>query len=171
MAIREREIRRRCKRLLRKLDIHPPLHVDELCQRLGEHLGKPIRLIPWALPIPGPFGLWMSRPNEELILYQEETTRVHQDHIILHEVGHIIAGHGDDGDGDFPDIGPDFPSDLTTRGFRRTCYAQDYEHEAELVATVIQEWAVVLDYVTPRSRQDPALDSLHSALTPRWGWR
>lgn len=172
VTVRERELRRHCRQLLRKLDIQPRLRVDELCLRLGEHLNKPIRLIPWALPVPGPFGLWMSRPNEEVIFYQEETTRVHQDHIILHEVGHILADHQDDGDigEDLPDLGPDFPHDLTTRGFRRTCYTEDYEREAELVATIIQEWAVVIDYVTPRTSEDPALGPLRSALNPRWGW-
>lgn len=158
--------------MLQELDIHPPLCVDALCRRLGEHLGKPIRLIPWALPIPGPFGLWMSRPNEEVIFYQEETTRVHQDHIILHELGHIIADHQDDGDvsEDLPNLGPDFPGGWTTRGLRRTCYTEDYEREAELIATIIQEWAVVIDYVTPRASETAALGPLHSALNPRWGW-
>ncbi len=172
MVVRERELRRHCRRLLRKLDIQPPLQVDELCRRLGEHRGKRIRLIPWALPVPGPFGLWMSRPNEEVIFYQEETTRVHQDHIILHEIGHILADHHDDGDlgEDIPDLGPGFPHDLTRRGFRRTCYTEDYEREAELVATIIQEWAVVIDYITPRPPEDPALGPLRSALNPRWGW-
>lgn len=172
MAVRERELRRQCRRLLRELDIRPPLRTDELCRRLGAHWNKPIRLLPWALPVPGPFGLWMSRPNEEVIFYQEETTRVHQDHIILHEIGHILCDHQDDGDagGDLPDLGPDFPHDLTTRGFRRTCYTEDYEREAELVATIIQEWAVVIDYVTPRAPEDPALGPLRSALNPHWGW-
>lgn len=172
MAAREREIRRYCKRILRDLDIQPPLRVDDLCLRLGDHLRKPIRLVPWALPVPGPFGLWMSRLNEHVIFYQEETTRVHQDHIILHEVGHILAYHEDDGDTpeDLPDLSSDFPHDLTTRGFRRTCYTEDYEREAELVATTIQEWAVVIDYVTPRTPEDPALIPLRSALSPRWGW-
>ncbi|MFD9223603.1 hypothetical protein ACFWDI_27210 [Streptomyces sp. NPDC060064] len=172
MVVRERELRRHCKQLLRKLDIQPPLHLDDLCRRLGEHLGKPIRLIPWALPVPGPFGLWMSRPNEEVIFYRAETTRVHQDHIILHEIGHILADHQDDGDpdGEFPDFGPDFPRDLIIRGFRRTCYTKDYEREAELVATIIQEWAMVIDYVSARTPEDPALDPLGAALNPPWGW-
>ncbi|MEU8461175.1 hypothetical protein [Streptomyces sp. NPDC029003] len=146
--------------------------MDELCRKLGQRLNRPVRLIPWALPIPGPFGLWMSRPHEEVIFYQEETTRVHQDHIILHEVGHILAEHEDDGAAgeDFPGLGPDFPPDLITRGFRRTCYTEDYEREAELVATIIQEWAMIIDYVSPRTPEDPDLDPLRSALNPRWGW-
>ncbi|MFD7923602.1 hypothetical protein ACFV3R_30870 [Streptomyces sp. NPDC059740] len=172
MAVRERELRRRCRRLLRELDIEPPLRVEELCRRIGDHRGRPIRLVPWALPIPGPFGLWMSRPHEEVVFYQEETTRVHQDHIILHEIGHILADHQDDNTdaGALPDLGPDFSGDGSSRGFRRTCYAEDYEREAELVATIIQEWAVVIDYVTPRGAEDPELRPLRSALNPRWGW-
>jgi hypothetical protein len=172
VAVREPELRRYCKRLLRQLDIQPPLRVDELCRKLGEHRGKPIRLFPWSLPIPGPFGLWMSRLDEEAIFYQKETTRVHQDHIILHEIGHILADHQDDGNtGEaFPGLGPDYPRDLITRGFRRTCYTDDYEREAELVATIIQEWAVVIDYATPRTSEDTSLGPLRMALNPRWGW-
>lgn len=172
VAVRERELRRSCKHLLRRLDIKPPLVVHELCRRLGELRGTPIRLIPWALPIPGPFGVWMSRPHEECIFYQEETTRLHQDHIILHEVGHILADHRDDGGSaeELPDFGPDHPRDVTPRGFRRTCYTEDYEREAELVATIIQEWAVVIDHATPHTPEDSTLGPLRSALNPRWGW-
>ncbi|QLE70917.1 hypothetical protein FGW37_04220 [Streptomyces rectiverticillatus] len=176
MALRERELRRYCKRLLRRLDIQPPLKVEELCRKLGEHRGKPIRLIPWALPAPGPFGVWISRTDEEHIFYQKETTRVHQDHIILHEIGHILADHQDGGamDEDLSVPGVDYPRDLILRRFRRTYYTEDYEREAELVATIIQEWAVVIDYAAPcaagDAAEDAALGPLRSALNARWGW-
>ncbi|MET8057165.1 hypothetical protein ACWECC_13715 [Streptomyces microflavus] len=174
MAIRERALRRYCKRLLRQLDMQPPLRVDELCLRLGQHRGKPIRLIPWDLPVPGPLGVWVSRTDEENIFYQRKTTRVHQDHIILHEVGHILADHEDHSDTQEELLGlggPDYPRNLITRKLRRTYYTEDYEREAELVATIIQEWAVVIDHTTARSSEDPALDPLRSALGSRWGWR
>ncbi|GAA1145247.1 MULTISPECIES: hypothetical protein [Streptomyces violaceusniger group] len=172
MAIRERELRRYCKRLLRRLDIQPPLRVEELCQRLGQHRGKPIRLIPWDLPVPGPFGVWISRPDEDGIFYQRKTSRVHQDHIILHEIGHILADHQDGGgaEEDALALGPDHPRKLITRRFNRAYYTEDYEREAELVATIIQEWAVVIDYATPRTAEDSTLDPLSSALSARWGW-
>ncbi|WP_395570346.1 hypothetical protein [Streptomyces sp. BK79] len=172
MAIRERELRRYCKRLLRRLDIQPPVCVEELCLRLGRHRGKPIRLIPWDLPVPGPFGVWISRPDEDHIFYQRRTTRVHQDHIILHEIGHILADHRDDGtveeDVLFP--GLDHPPQLITGRFHRASYAEDYEREAELVATIIQEWAVVIGHATPRATEDSALAPLRSALSARWEW-
>ncbi|MFJ4321074.1 hypothetical protein ACIP46_38225 [Streptomyces lavendulae] len=171
MPVRERRLRRSCRRLLRKLDIQPPLRVEDLCRKLGEFRGKPIQLIPWELPMPGPFGIWMSRPSEDSIFYQKETTRLHQDHIILHEIGHILSEHSDDStDGGVPDLGPDFPRDLFSRGFRRTCYAEDYEREAELIATIIQEWTVVLGSVTGGTQDSSELSALNSALNPRWGW-
>ncbi|GAA0896580.1 MULTISPECIES: hypothetical protein [Streptomyces violaceusniger group] len=114
----------------------------------------------------------MSRPGEDALFYQKETTRVHQDHIILHEVGHILADHQDSGNlgEENPGPGTDDPSTLITRELRRTCYTEDYEREAELVATIIQEWAVVIDYITPRTPEVDSLGPLRSALNPRWGW-
>ncbi|MFF2348147.1 hypothetical protein ACFVVL_00065 [Kitasatospora sp. NPDC058115] len=175
MSVRERDLRRSCKRLLRKLEIQPPLRVDELCRRLGEYRGKPIRLIPWPLPVPGPFGVWMSRDDDDCIFYQQETTRVHQDHIILHEIGHLLADHQDDGTGAgaaaaaFPDLGPEYPWEHRRRGFLRTCYDEDNEREAELVATILQEWAVVTGDLAPRGPQATAPGVLRSALGSRWG--
>ncbi|MFJ9691359.1 hypothetical protein [Kitasatospora sp. NPDC101183] len=171
MPVSERRLRRYCRQLLRRLDIQPPFQVEDLCQKLGEFRGKPIQLIPWELPMPGPFGIWMSRPSEDNIFYQKETTRLHQDHIILHEIGHILSEHADGSiGGRIPDLGPDFPRDLLSRGFRRTCYTEDYEREAELIATIIQEWAVVVGSVADRTLERSAVSALHSALNPRWGW-
>jgi hypothetical protein len=34
--MKERELRKRCRRLLNQLDIDPPLDVGVLCERLGE---------------------------------------------------------------------------------------------------------------------------------------
>ena len=172
VAVRERQLRRYCRRLLRHLDIRPPLDVHELCARLGEHRGKPINLIPWELPIPGPSGVWLSQPDVENIFYQQETSRIHQDHIILHEIGHILADHHNDpiAADVFSDPGPDCPEFLLGQGVHRTSYSEDYEYEAELVATMIQEWAVVMNYVTPCPPEDPTLHPLRSALNPRLGW-
>ncbi|MBE1598817.1 MULTISPECIES: ImmA/IrrE family metallo-endopeptidase [Streptomyces] len=172
MAVRERQLRRYCRRLLRHLDIRPPLDVHELCKKIGQYRGKEIRLIPWELPIPGPSGVWLSQPGAETIFYQRETSSLHQDHIILHEIGHILADHENDliTADVFSDPGPDFPELLLNQGFQRTSYSEDYEYEAELVATIIQEWAVVMAYVTPCPPEDPALHPLRSALNPRLGW-
>ena len=65
--MRERDLRRRCRRLLTELDIRPPLDVSELCRRVGETRGKPIRLVPHAIPVPGPFGVWITTDAADYI--------------------------------------------------------------------------------------------------------
>src|SRR5437764_2594450 len=96
----ERQLRRQCRRLLGKLDVRPPLDVAALCTRLGEVRGKPIRLVAHPIPVPGPFGAWISTAKADYILYQTETSKLHQDHIIVHELGHILAGHQSDDEDD-----------------------------------------------------------------------
>lgn len=171
-AVRERELRRRCRRDLRALGIEPPLQVDLFCQRLGERRGRPIRLVSYSLPVPGPFGLWLATQSTDYILYQAKTTRVHQDHIILHEIGHILAEHRSDDDDDeyWQQMMPDLSRETIRRALGRTHYDSEQEQEAELVATIIMEWASVLDYGTSRRSAEPAVRRLQDALGDRQGW-
>lgn len=178
--MRERELRRRCRKLLNELDIRPPLDVDELCRRVGTQRGKPIRPVAHPIPVPGPFGAWITTSTADYILYQRETSRAHQDHIILHELGHILAGHRSDEDDDallgqlnaddapqFPDLAPE----AVRRALGRTSYDSEQEREAETVATIILEWASVLASVgPPPDSTDATAQRMGSALTDRLGW-
>ncbi|WP_216210843.1 hypothetical protein [Amycolatopsis aidingensis] len=182
--MRERELRRRCRRLLKELDIRPPLDVAELCRRVGQQRGKPIRLIPHPIPVPGPFGVWVTTPRADYILYQQETSKAHQGHIILHELGHILAGHHSDQLDDslltelYPDPErddlssryPDLAPEAVRSALRRTSYDTEHEREAETVATIILEWASVLDRVAPPSSQEAAAQRMETALGDRLGW-
>lgn len=170
--LREREIRRRCKRELRALGIRPPLDVELLCRRLGERRGKPIRLVSYPIPVPGPFGLWLSTESSDYILYQQETTRSHQEHIILHEVGHILADHASDESDDsvWRDLLGNIPPDAIRRALRRSSYDEEHEREAELAATIILEWASVVDNVVPTRSVNAGLQDIQDALGDRQGW-
>ncbi|MCS0635847.1 hypothetical protein NX801_09235 [Streptomyces sp. LP05-1] len=150
----------------------PPLHVRELCRLLGDYRGRPIQLVPYALPAPGPFGLWIATDTVDLIFYQQETSPLHQDHIILHEVGHILADDTSDEDDPvvWQSLLPALSYDAIRRALRRTAYEDEREREAELIATTILEWSTVLSHVTPRDPEDTALGPLRFALHPRWGW-
>lgn len=175
--MRERELRRRCRRLLNELDIRPPLDVHELCRRVGQRRGRPIRPVAHPIPVPGPFGAWIATDTADYILYQQETSKAHQGHIILHELGHILAGHRSDEDddallgetlqGQYPDLAPD----AVRRALRRTSYDTEHEREAETVATIILEWASVLDSVgPPAASSGEAAQRMGTALTDRLGW-
>ncbi|GAB3435088.1 hypothetical protein [Actinophytocola sediminis] len=174
--MRERELRRRCRKLLNELDIRPPLDVHELCRRVGAQRGKPIRPVAHPMPVPGPFGAWITTDTADYVFYQQATSRAHQAHIVLHELGHILAGHrgaeddallGDSVTGQFPDLAPE----AVRRALGRTSYDSEQEREAETVATIILEWASVLDSVGPSAASsDAAARRMGTALTDRLGW-
>lgn len=169
----ERELRRRCRGLLRELDVQPPLDVHEFCARLAVVRDRPIRLVPYPLWADGPFGLWFKGRTTDFIVYQEHTTGPHQRHIILHEVGHILADHPSDDDAD--DLREVFGlSDgqlpRVSGGLRyRTAYDRREEHEAETIATIILEWAAVLDAARIPPSSGP-VDGVDAALSDRLGW-
>lgn len=130
--------------------------------------------MPYALPVPGPYGAWIATATADYVLYQQKTTKPHQDHIILHEVGHILAGHrtGEDHHDEalwqqeMPDISPG----TIRRALRRTSYEAAEEREAELIATIVLGWASVLDHVAPQSASEPSLQRIQTALGDRRGW-
>jgi hypothetical protein len=170
--VRERELRRRCRRLLNELDIRPPLDVTELCRRLGTQRGKPIRLVEHPIPIPGPFGVWIATETADYILYQQHTSKSHQDHIVLHEIGHMIAGHqGEEHENQaIEQLLPGMQPAAVRRSLLRTSYDNEHELEAETVATIILEWASVLDRVVGRASTDAVAERMGSALGDRLGW-
>ncbi|HVK19995.1 MAG TPA: hypothetical protein VM677_01405 [Actinokineospora sp.] len=179
----ERDLRRRCRRMLRDLGIRPPLDVEELCRRVGDQRGREIKLLAYPLTVPGPFGVWIASQKADYVFYQEATSKIHQRHIILHELGHIIAGHESDGAGvdtlgqaiprnqdgglrQFPDLGPE----AVRKAQLRTCYDTASEREAESVATIILEWASVIDRMAPMASSTTATRRMESALGDHLGW-
>lgn len=156
----EARLRRRLRGELAALGIEGPTDMADVCARLGRRRGKPIRLVAYPLEVPGPFGLWLNTPSADYILYQAETTRVHQEHIIAHELGHLLAGHSSNEQDDavWRELMPDIPPDVIRRALRRTSYDTDDEREAETVATILLEAAVVVESVarpglSPRARR------------------
>lgn len=154
----EWKLRKRLRRELASLGIDGPTDMADVCGRLGRQRGRPIRLVPFPLEVPGPFGLWVSTRSSDCILYQAETTKVHQEHIIAHEVGHILAGHQSD---EFDDeiwrqIMPDISPVVIRRLLQRTHYDTVEEREAETVATILLERAAVAGSVTVPGRSGRA---------------
>ena len=71
----------------------PPIEARELCRLVGAHLGKPIDVAGRPIPTASGAGAAMAVGEGYLVLYQAATDRVHQAHIILHELVHIVRGH------------------------------------------------------------------------------
>jgi Zn-dependent peptidase ImmA (M78 family) len=152
------------------------LEVTELCRKLGEQRGRPIRLVEHPIPVPGPFGVWIATETADYVLYQQHTSRSHQDHIVLHEIGHMIAGHrGEEQDNEIiegllPGAEPGAARKAVPTLMSRTSYDDEHELEAETVATIILEWASVLDRVVGRASADATAAKMGTALGDRLGW-
>jgi hypothetical protein len=127
----EKAIRRRCEARLRELSLPTPFDLDTFIASVAARRGRPIAR--YALPLMGGLpGLWLTMPTGDLIYYEERTSPLHQQHIILHELCHILLGHRG--------IHPVAIGDLTLaelRALRTDHYTRDEEHEAETLATLI----------------------------------
>lgn len=190
----EKDLHRLIRRELQDLGVTPPLDVHDLCEKLSRRRGRPLFLRAAPLPKPGPSGMWAEYDTYDVILYQQETTDLHQDGIILHEVGHILVAENEEADetssgeakADTPTAEPDeeaaavdvegwaammpvFGTDAVKRIAQRCSYDDGEECAVELVATIILEWSALLASSTPPA-DDPALRRVEAALGDRRGW-
>jgi hypothetical protein len=147
-------LRRRCLARLRDLPLPAPFDVHELCERVAARRGRPIRLLPVA-GLTGVCGLWIATDTTDLICYERDTTRPHQDHIILHELSHVLCDHYPvpvPGTALFPDLDPG----MVRAVLGRAGYTSDEEREAETLASLIRQRAT--------TRPDGTRARLHDAM-------
>jgi hypothetical protein len=71
-----------------------PFDVAEVCRAIGDRRRRPIVLTAMPLAALGPCGLWLATDSVDYICYERDTSVPHQQHIALHELGHILCGHG-----------------------------------------------------------------------------
>ncbi|GAA3170873.1 MULTISPECIES: toxin [Streptomyces] len=135
-------LRRSCGLRLEALGLPPTYDLTTLLNHLTAVRGRPILLLAAPMCATGPCGLWLPLPDTDCILYEEQTSRHHQEHIIAHELSHIVCGHQGSGTLEpaameqlFPDLDPSLVKDLL---FRKD-YGDAQEQEAELMAYLLGE--------------------------------
>ncbi|MCL5108048.1 MAG: hypothetical protein M1401_04135 [Chloroflexi bacterium] len=135
--------RKRCEARLRGLTLLVPFDVRSFCRSLAAQRGRPLLLHPLASQA-GPCGLWVAGPTADYIFYEEETSPLHQDHIILHEASHLLCGHHPAPVSEtefsgllFPNLAPKTVKAVLARAG----YSLEDEREAELLASLILERA------------------------------
>jgi hypothetical protein len=165
---RLRDLRRSCARRVAGLDVPAGGSVAELCARVAQRRGRPIHLVPMAMPATHPCGFWVATDDADVILYESGTGRTHQEHIVAHELAHLICRHrgvtAPDGTGArllFPDIDPRVVRDM----LGRAGYTDDQEREAEVMASVLLERLTRPQ--PPPSEVDGALARVDRSLTYR----
>jgi hypothetical protein len=132
---------------LRKLipEIPNPFDVDRMFRDLGARRGREIHLVPWQLEVGSPCGLWISTEAAEYLFFEQATTQAHQDQIKLHEMGHMLLGHGVSRPLEtnvarrmlaqrlMPDVAPE----LIHTVLGRTRYSEPEEQKAETFASLV----------------------------------
>jgi hypothetical protein len=143
-----RELWRAGEALLRELDLPRPFSVGALGDAVRRVRGRPLIILPLPLPASdeSPYGLWAEYPDADFILHEAGTSPAHRDQIILHEIAHILLGHG--AATSFP--GPASPAagrrpapglsaEAAVAMMARHTYGSAEERHAEIVASLLME--------------------------------
>ncbi|WP_344240905.1 hypothetical protein [Kribbella hippodromi] len=122
-----------------------PFEQERFLAGIAELRGRPIEVLPSSMDVA--CGLLVSTDTTDYILAPTHTTALHRQHIIFHEVAHLLCDHtganlhGDD----HPDergggvVLPGLSAELVRRVLGRSAYTDPQEREAELVATYLTQ--------------------------------
>ncbi|GAA2472627.1 hypothetical protein ACFPFX_25760 [Streptomyces mauvecolor] len=136
-------LRRRCQSKLKQFSLPYPFSMPALLHHLADLRGRSLYLhpLPPNAAISGACGLLLETATDDHIFYEQRTARLHQEHIILHEVGHLLFGHQTvsiENDADRNMLLPDLDPRLIQRLLARTNYGTRQEREAEMLASLIR---------------------------------
>ncbi|WP_051022193.1 ImmA/IrrE family metallo-endopeptidase [Nocardia pneumoniae] len=168
--------RRWLRRELRGLGLPGRFTVAELAEAVAERRARPLRLRPESFAVTGLTGGLLVTETIDFIAYQRNTSKVHQDHIVCHELGHLLAGHRTVDVRGAEAVGllaPNIDPAVVRRMLGRTSYAQPQEQEAEDIANMlmahhITHWTAREEWVLPDSAP-VAARRLLAALGPGQG--
>jgi len=162
----------RLRDVVASLDVPDPFDVEELVRRVERRRGRPITLRALRMGRGGPSGMWLALRDADLICYEAGTNVVHQAHIVLHELGHMLCGH--DSAGASPDsvlrfLLPTLDPAAVSRVLHRGSYHDDEERAAERFATLVRQRAGQLPLLAPTpvdERYEVVLRRIEAALRP-----
>jgi hypothetical protein len=131
-------LRRRCEARLRGIRIPSPFDLDAFCAELAEQRGRPLlrHAVP-GLSADAPCGLWVGTDRADHVFYDPGTSPLHAEHIVLHELAHILSGHSG-ADAGLTTLFPDLDPATVRRVLGRVGYTTAQEREAEMIASLIR---------------------------------
>ncbi len=172
--------RARCEAAADVVAIPRPFDLDTLCEGIAAQRGRPLRLVALegAPDSSMPCGVLVATESADLIFYEPATSALHKLQIVLHELAHLLLGHGgpdaerpayatrllsdcEDGEEreayEDDDLGVDLDQVLHILG--RTSYSNNEEKDAELLATILSHRILDREATT-----NPVLERLGDAL-------
>ena len=135
-----RSIRRQCESALEGVPVPNPFDINDFCRVISSRRGRALHLVPKQTRL-GPCGVWLSLPEVDYVFYESETSQLHREHIIMHELGHLLCEHQPTEVIDeevvaqlFPHLNPA----VVQRVLGRTTYTAVEEQEAEMLASLVR---------------------------------
>ncbi|MGW1195874.1 hypothetical protein ACWD4B_08425 [Streptomyces sp. NPDC002536] len=136
------DLRRCCQDVLDRVGPPRPFSVEALCRHVRALRERPLHLHPMPMQAvrAGAYGLWLATATDDHIFYEEHTTRLHQEHIVLHEISHILFDHHSvtEHDGQLHRLLRDLDPQLIHRLLARTNYSTHEEQVAEMLASLMR---------------------------------
>jgi hypothetical protein len=136
----DRDLRRRCQEKIKTLHIPRPFSIDQLRAELEHQRARALQFTPIRTRPGTPCGLWIALAKADYIFYEQDTTPLHQLHIIGHETGHMLLDHHGThitSDELIQLLLPSLDPDLIRSVLGRTTYTDAEEHEAETFASLL----------------------------------
>ena len=118
-------IHRDCTRKLVDLGLDKLTTVDDIRSIASMISGRDIQLLPYRLSGSGVHGMLVRSGPIDYVVFDSETTTMHREHIILHELSHVLCGHSA--------AGQTGPAEV----LRRENYMDRQEIEAETLASIM----------------------------------
>ncbi|MFE6162248.1 hypothetical protein ACFQ7F_25425 [Streptomyces sp. NPDC056486] len=167
-----RRLRRTSQEFLDRLDLPAGSGISALIDRLSDTRNRPIQVLPISLGAGEPCGIWLATDSVDIIIVEADTTAFHRDHIIAHELAHMLCSHSGSQELESENMSLLFPHLDVERVLGilgRTAYPTEDEQAAEIVASLILEhisrppmesrWAVPSSDAETVARIDQSLRS------------
>ena len=161
-----RDVRQRCEQLLDDCSVPDPFDPIAFRDAIAARRKRPIIMVPRQQMV-GPCGVLVSLRHTDYVFFEAGTTAVHRDHIVAHELGHLLCDHVPQermSEDAIRGLMPDLDPAMVRTALARTTYGEVEEQEAEMIASLA---------LGRRRRQqpvtDPVMDRLQRTLGASWG--
>jgi hypothetical protein len=134
----------RCRKILADLHVPQPYSLESILHWMEGVRDRPLILkeLPRQAALAGACGLWLGTDDADYLFYEVRTAPLHQEHIILHEIGHMLSDHHhaepSDIDGALKGLLSGLQPHLIKRLMARTSYTSVEEQEAEMLASLMR---------------------------------
>ena len=158
------DYRGRYASVLREVGVPEPFNVDVFCANVAARRGRRVQLHQLPNGVGRVCGLYVSLPAVDHVFFATGTSPRHRQHIIVHELMHLLFGHGGLR-GFSPEalerLLPGLDPGLVRAALARGGYSDPEEREAETVASLVMEHAST---VAIGPGDDPAAARIETAF-------